>query len=63
MHENRIKTAIKIQEIVKHHYETGRQDRCKLWIFRNIIQKDYPMGVATFFRYLKIAKLQTINNQ
>lgn len=47
----RKKSAI-VRQIVQKFYEEGRQDRCKLWIYRN---KVYPLlGISerTFFRCL-----------
>jgi heat shock protein HspQ len=41
-----------VQDMVAKHYEPGRQDKCKLWVFRNVIIKIYPMSERTFFRYL-----------
>ncbi|KAA6342197.1 hypothetical protein EZS27_010051 [termite gut metagenome] len=54
MRHNTIERAIKVRELVKEHYEEGRQDRCKLWVFRHIIVKQYPMSVRTFYRYLSM---------
>ena len=41
-----------VRSIVEQHYEPGRQDRCKLWVFRNIVARTYPMSERTFFRCL-----------
>jgi hypothetical protein len=54
--KNTIEKAQKVQEIVRQHYEPGRQDRCKLWVFRNIVIKTSPMSESTFFRYLSIER-------
>lgn len=54
MHKHVLKRAKIIQDIVKEHYQPERQDRCKLWVFRNIIYKQYPMSERTFFNYLAI---------
>lgn len=51
---NTKKRAKLVQELVNEHYEPGRQDRCKLWVYRNIVSKIYPMSQRTFFRLLKI---------
>lgn len=51
---NTMEKARKIQELTAQHYEPGRQDRCKLWVYRNIVNKIYPMSDRTFFRYLAI---------
>lgn len=49
-----IEKAKKIQELVDQHYEPGRQDRCKLWVLRNVISKIYPMSERTFYRYVNM---------
>ena len=54
MNENTRKKARNIQLLLAEHYEPGRQDRCKLWVFRNVIAKQYPMSERTFFRYIGI---------
>ncbi len=56
MYKNTIHRAIKVAEIVNEHYEPERLDRCKLWVYRNYVNKIYPMSERTFFRMLKIAK-------
>lgn len=43
-----------VQELTAQHYEAGRHDRCKRWVFRHIVSKTYPMSERTFFRYLSI---------
>jgi tRNA G37 N-methylase Trm5 len=49
---NTLKKAKKIKELTLKHYEPGRQDRCKLWVYNNVVKKEYPMSERTFFRYL-----------
>ncbi|MDR3328406.1 MAG: hypothetical protein LBT04_09950 [Prevotellaceae bacterium] len=49
---NTQKRAKIVKDIVAAHYEEGRQDRCKLWVYRNIVNRDYPMCDRTFWRYL-----------
>jgi hypothetical protein len=51
---NTVKKAKLIQELVARYYEPGRQDRCLLWVYRNVVVKQYPMCERTYFRYLKI---------
>jgi hypothetical protein len=46
-------SAEKVKAIIKIHYEPGRQDRCKEWVFRNIIKPQTGISRRTFFRYLK----------
>lgn len=41
-----------IRDIVDKYYEPGRQDRCKLWIWRNIVYPQFNISERTFFRYL-----------
>jgi hypothetical protein len=43
-----------VQELTAAHYEPGRHDRCKRWVFTHIVYKVYPMSERTFFRYLAI---------
>jgi len=52
-HESRQKSAEKVKQLLELHYEPGRQDRCKLWVYRNIIKKETGISERTFFRYLK----------
>lgn len=58
-HEVRKNTMLRaelVYNIVKEHYEPGRQDRCLLWVYRNKVNKVYPMSVATFWRCLRLAE-------
>lgn len=41
-----------MRELVQDHFQPERQDRCKLWVFRNVVVKKYPMSERTFWRYL-----------
>lgn len=54
MYVSTIKRAEKIQSIVKEHYEPGRQDRCKLWVYRTYIFKMFGISQRTFFYYLSL---------
>lgn len=54
MYESTRLKAKLIQDLTMKHYEQGRQDRCKLWVFRHIVSKSYPMSERTFFRYLRV---------
>lgn len=49
-----IKRAEEIKKIVLEHYEEGRHDRCKMWIYRHFIKKQFGISQRTFFRYLTI---------
>ncbi|HHT23154.1 MAG TPA: hypothetical protein GXZ87_07585 [Bacteroidales bacterium] len=51
MNENTRKKAILVQEMLDKYYEPERQDRCKLWVYRNYIRKAIPMSERTFWRY------------
>lgn len=48
-----MKRAIVIAEMVDAYYQEGRHDRCKQWVWRNIICPVYPISLSTFHRYLK----------
>ncbi len=41
-----------VKTLVAENYEEGRQDRCRLWVYRNIVNKRLPMSQRTFFRLL-----------
>ncbi len=51
---NLLKRIEKVQQIVKENYEPGNQSKCKLQVFRNHVQKIYPMSERTFWRYMSI---------
>lgn len=52
--KNMLLRAKMVQDLTAEHYEAGRHDRCKRWVFRHIVSKVYPMSERTFFRYLSI---------
>jgi hypothetical protein len=52
MHKNTIERRRLVRELVARHYEPGRQDRCKLWVYRYHVRREYPMSERTFYRYL-----------
>lgn len=54
--ESSLKKAQIIADIVKEHYEPGRQDRCMEWVYRNIVYKRYPMSLRRFQWYIQIAR-------
>jgi len=49
---NMLKRAKLVQEMTAEHYEPGRHDRCKRWVYLHVVCKVYPMSERTFFRYL-----------
>lgn len=53
-YRNTLKKAVLIQKLVAEHYEPGRQDRCFLAVYRNVVTKVYPMSERTFFRYMML---------
>lgn len=55
MHKSTLKKAEQVRVIVAEHYEPGRQDRCKLWVYRKYILPQMAISQRTFFLYLKIA--------
>lgn len=46
--------AQKIKELVEQNYEPGRQDRCKLWVYRNVVRKQFAISERTYFRLLAL---------
>lgn len=55
MNANTINKVRIVADIVKQHYEPGRQDRSLIWCYTNVVNKLYPMGKRTFWRYMGIA--------
>ena len=51
---NTMLRARKVQELTAQHYEPGRHDRCKRWVFKHVVFKVYPMSERTFFRLLSM---------
>lgn len=49
-----LKRAKLVQEMTAEHYEPGRHDKCKRWVYLHIVCKVYPMSERTFFRYLSM---------
>lgn len=54
LEDNTRERAKKVRDIVAKHYEAGRQDRCKRWVYLHIVRKIYPISERTFYRYLGI---------
>jgi len=52
-HISRRISAEKIKEIIKKEYEPGRQDKCKLWVYRNYVFPATGISERTFWRYQK----------
>lgn len=44
--------AEKVKDLVRQHYQPGRQDRCLLWVYRHIVKPDTGISERTYFRYL-----------
>jgi hypothetical protein len=54
MNQSTIERAKQVQKIVNENYEPGRQDRCLLWVFRNLVAPKFSISERTFFRYLTV---------
>lgn len=57
MYKSTEKRAAQIQRIVDEHYEEGRQDRCKKWVYRTIVAKQFGISERTFFRCLSRSRI------
>lgn len=55
MYKSTLKRVDRCVEILKTHYEPGRQDRSKQWVWRYHIYPEMGISRATFFNYLKIS--------
>ena len=53
-HISTIKRALHVQEIVATHYEPGRQDRCKRWVWRTKVLPEMGISEKRFYEYLTI---------
>lgn len=62
-HESRTKQAELVKAIVKENYEPGRQDRCKSWVYRNIIKPRIGISEKTFWRYLGVKPQQKLEDK
>lgn len=51
-----LRRAEAVRRIVEERYEPGRQDRCKLWVFRTYIEKQFGISQRTFFSYLRLTE-------
>ena len=45
--------AQEVRRLVAQHYEPGRQDRCKAWVWRTIVRPRYGISLRTFYAYLR----------
>ena len=55
---NTMRKARMIRQLVDEHYEPGRQDRNRKWVYRNIVVKIYPMSLTTFWRYMRLTRTE-----
>jgi hypothetical protein len=61
--KNTIERAKIVSELLNKNYQEGRHDRCKSWVYKNVVYKQIPISKRTFFSYLKINAEQTKTNQ
>ena len=59
MYKSTAKKSQIIRRIVQENYEPGRQDRCKLWVYRNKIRPILGISERTFFRMLNLRDTTT----
>jgi hypothetical protein len=41
-----------IEALIREHYEPGRQDRCKRWVYLHYVYPLTKISERTFYRYL-----------
>ena len=58
MYKSTAKKAQIIRRILDEYYEPGRQDRCKLWVYRNKVRPTLGISERTFFRMLSLEEDQ-----
>jgi hypothetical protein len=51
-HASAIKSAERIKTLLRENYEPGRQDKCKLAVYRNKIRPLTAISERTFWRYM-----------
>jgi len=54
--------AMLVQQIMKQHYEPGRQSKSQIQVLRNHISKVLPISERTLRRYMKIIP-EDFNNE
>jgi|GEM_PF-6497252 len=59
---NVIKRAMIIQNTVAEHFEPGNQSKSRSQAYRQHINKLYPMGERTFWRYMSINVKEEMTN-
>lgn len=52
MYASTEKRILQVRAILREHYEPGRQDRSKQWVWRCYVKPLTGISRATFFRYL-----------
>lgn len=52
-HKSTRMSAERVKELLRADYEPGRQDKCKLAIFRNKIKPITGISERTFWRYME----------
>lgn len=62
-HESRVKQAELVRSLVRENYEPGRQDRCKSWVYRNIVKPRIGISEKTFWRYLGVKIIKPIEDK
>ena len=58
MYKSTRKRAQIVRDMVQAHYVPGRQDRCKLWVYRNVVRPTLGISERTFFRCLNEKPLE-----
>jgi hypothetical protein len=46
-------SAERVKELLRADYEPGRQDKCKLAVYRNKIKPQTGISERTFWRYMQ----------
>jgi len=52
-HKSTKLSAARVKEMLRLEFEPGRQDKCKMAVYRNIISKVTGISERTFWRYMK----------
>jgi hypothetical protein len=44
--------AERVKELVRQHYEPGRQDKCLMWVYRHVVKPATGISERSYWRYL-----------
>jgi len=52
MYKSTLKRKEYVEALIREHYEPGRQDRCKRWVYLHYVYPMTKISERTFYRYI-----------